>query len=70
MAAMNDAATLADLNEAYVALLKGEGIRELRDQNGETITYTRANLDKLAAKIQELQITVGTGTRGPLRPVF
>ena len=67
------AQAIADAMTAYADLLKGQAIRELRDQNGESVSYTRADLPRLAAYIQQLQAEASTaplGSRGPLRAVF
>ena len=37
----DDVTLLAEAKAARIALLKGEAVRSLRDQNGEEITYTR-----------------------------
>ena len=58
---------------AYDAIVMGESIRELRDQNGEMVSYGRPDLPRLAALIRTLERQVASpryGTDGPLRPVY
>ena len=46
---------------------------ELRDQNGETVRYTRANIGLLASYIEQLKRQASTdpiGNHGPMRMVF
>ena len=57
------------LDEAIAArhaLAIGKSVAQVRDSNGETITYTAANLTQLTAYIADLQRQIGGGL-GPLR---
>ena len=46
---------LAEAEAAYHALMTGQSVAELRDQNGELIRYTPANASRLLAYIQSLK---------------
>ena len=64
---------LTDAQDAYAKLLRGEQVMELRDQNGETIKFTRADVGRLAGYIENLKREASTdpiGNRGPMRMVF
>lgn len=54
--------------------MTGKSVREVRDQNGETVTYTVANAAKLAAYIAQLEAECakanGRGHIGPLGMIF
>lgn len=55
---------------AYHRLAIGDGVYEYRDQNGETVRYTRADLSKLRSYIDWLQGQLAPETRqnvGPMR---
>lgn len=55
---------------AYDNIMIGGAITQVRDQNGEQITYSPANSSKLAAYIANLRSQLGLGQiNGPLRPV-
>lgn len=64
---------LAEAEEAYHALMTGQSVAELRDQNGELIRYTPANAPRLLAYIQSLKQQLGLiapGSLGPARGWF
>ena len=70
---MSDATKLAEAREALHDLLRGQHVRELQDQNGERVAYSRMNVSELQAYIRELERSCSTaalGTSGPLRPLF
>lgn len=71
---MSDVATrLEEAEEAYQALVSGQLIAELRDQNGEVVRYGRPNITALRALIADLRRQADNpkpGSRGPLRGVF
>ena len=46
---------LDKLVEAYGALMRGESVRELTDENGEKVTYTAANRRDLKNHIAEVR---------------
>lgn len=52
-------AKLADAEAAYHALMIGQSIAELRDQNGELVRYTPANAGRLLAYITSLKQQLG-----------
>lgn len=59
---------------AYHNLMTGKSVREAVDQNGERITYTAANADKLKAYIADLEAQIAALTnprsRGPITVRF
>ena len=59
---------------AYHNLMTGKSVREAVDQNGERVTYTAANADKLKAYIADLQAQIDAQTnprsRGPITVRF
>jgi len=65
---------LDSAREALHNLVTGKSVREVRDQNGETVTFTAANIDRLKAYIAELEAECrapGTGrVRGPFGFIF
>ena len=71
---MADVATLlAEAKTAYHRLVTGSQVVQISDQNGESVRYTRANVDKLQAYIKDLERQVSTptlGSNGPLRIVI
>lgn len=59
---------LAEAEQAYHELVTGQGVAEVRDQNGETIRYARADLPKLNLYIESLkQLLSGSSPCGPMR---
>lgn len=61
---------LTEAEAQYHALMTGTAVATLRDQNGESITYTIANVDKLGNYISYLKTTLGvagTRSRPPMR---
>lgn len=71
-------ATAAErLREAQAALhnlLIGGGIQRVQDSNGESVSYTTANVTRLRAYIAELKLEVAgcdaTNTAGFITPRF
>ena len=64
---------LAEAEEAYHALMTGQSVAELRDQNSELIRYMPANASRLLAYIQSLKQQLGLiapGSLGPARGWF
>lgn len=58
---------LAEAEEAYHDLLRGQSVRAITDQNGERVEYNRADLNRLAAYIENLRNQASnTPTSGPL----
>ena len=69
------ATTVAErLEEAEGALhdiLRGVAVRELRDQNGESVQYSRPDIPRLQAYIESLKRQAATApTSGPLHIWF
>lgn len=69
------AVTQAMLDEAEQAkhdLLTGKAVAEFRDQNGETVKYSKADIDKLSQYIETLKTALGVNTvaAGPMRVWF
>ncbi len=62
---------LADAETAYHKLRTGMAVAQFRDQNGEMVSYTRANADSLLAYIKELGgptwLDPATTITGPMR---
>lgn len=63
-------ATAAELRAAYDDLIAGKAVARLRDENGEELTYARADLDKLLRRIKELEDIESPIPSGPLRVYF
>lgn len=66
-------AQLAEAKKAFHALMLGEGIASFRDQNGEEVTYSKANIEGLRAYIFELRQSLGlidNRGSGPMRVFF
>ena len=63
-------ATAAELRAAYDDLIAGKAVARVRDENGEELTYARADLDKLFRRIKELEEVEAPATGGPLRVYF
>lgn len=65
---------LVEAEAAYHSLLIGQGIAELRDQNGETVRYSKTDIGALRGYIAALkQEIAGNGvapSEGPMRPFF
>ena len=64
---------LEEAEAAYHALMTGQSVAELRDQNSEMIRYTPANAARLLAYIQSLKQQLGLiapGSLGPARGWF
>lgn len=64
---------LNEAETAYHELVTGRAVAEIRDQNGETIRYSKADLSKLQIYINSLKQTLtaasGSGLTGsgPMR---
>lgn len=70
---MSDATMLAEAKEALHDIIRGQQVRQLTDQNGETIIYSRTNISQLRAYIAELErscVSDAVGSSGPLRFFF
>ena len=67
---MDDATRLAEAKAALHDLLRGQGVRELQDQNGERVAYHRADIPRLRAYIAELEDRETNAPGGPLTFVF
>lgn len=63
---------LDEAQAAYDALVMGKAVAEFRDQNGETIRYSKADLSLLSRLIIDLKAEVAGNTTpsGPMRPIF
>lgn len=70
-------ARLAAARKAYEDLMLGQAVSRFVDQNGESVSYSKTNINALLAYIRQLenekaQCTGSTfaGYRGPIRFVF
>ena len=63
-------ATLEQLKTAYDDLVTGQAAARFRDENGEEIQYSRADIPRLLARIRELEMEGSMTPRGPLRVFF
>jgi hypothetical protein len=66
---------LAEAETALHNALIGKGVVEVRDFNGERVTYTKADTSSLRAYIKQLQDQIAallgnTVTSGPMRIFF
>lgn len=64
---------LEEAQSAYHRLMTGTSAVQIRDSNGDSITYTTANASRLKGYIAELKAEIaGTSAcyRKPLRPVW
>jgi hypothetical protein len=62
---------LDEAEAAYHSLVIGKAVVQLRDSNGEQVTYTQASRVALAAYIADLKRQLGLSTcSGPMRPMF
>lgn len=60
---------LADAEAAYHKLMTGQAVASFRDQNGEQVSYTKANISALLAYITSLGGPTWipqTGPKGPM----
>lgn len=55
---------------AYHQLMVGESVIEVRDQNGETIRYSRVDANKLLAYIRSLEFELNGKIGRPLKTLF
>ncbi len=60
---------------AYHNLMVGKSVREIVDQNGERVTFTAANADRLKSYIADLEAQISRGgvtasSRRPAIPYF
>lgn len=60
---------LDEARVAYHALVTGQAVAEFRDQNGETIRYSKADTAKLAAYIASLEKTLDSDEIDASRPM-
>lgn len=60
---------LNDAQTAYHNLITGQNVAQVRDQNGETITYSVTKIPELAAYIAGLQAMLGQQTSRYRRPL-
>lgn len=62
---------LAEARSAYHELMIGNQAVEVRDSNGESVRFTRADADRLRGYIKELeaQLAAENGTAMPRRPM-
>lgn len=60
---------LDEAQSAYHSLMIGQGVAEVRDQNGEVVRYSRSDVNKLANYIAWLKAELGITTTavGPMR---
>lgn len=66
--ALTDQQRLEEAREAYHALATGQAVAEIRDQNGETIRYAKADISHLRQYIAALeQVVAGNKPSGPMR---
>lgn len=69
MATISD--LLADAEAAYHKLRTGQAVAQFRDQNGEMVSYNKANANELLAYIKELGgptwLNPETTITGPMR---
>ncbi len=49
---------LTDAQSAYHEIQLGRGVREIKDQNGESVVYNAANLAKLKGYMNELELQI------------
>ena len=61
---------LDEARKALIDLAMGGGIAEFRDQNGETIRYSRADINALRALIREMEIELGLAVVRPPMKVW
>lgn len=59
---------LDKLTEAYGALMRGESVRELTDENGEKVTYTAANRRDLKNHINEVRRALSSTSEEVIGP--
>ena len=65
---------LDEARQAYHEIVTGTAVSRFVDQNGESVSYSKANLGALAAYIAQLEAELASPGvpqyRGPLRFVF
>ena len=61
---------LAEARSARHRLLIGGGVYQFRDQNGETVSYAKTDLNKLDAYIRWMESELGVGVPVPLMKVW
>ena len=66
MNGMTDQEKLADAEKALHDLLTGNSVAYVRDSSGEAVSYTKAEMGKLNAYIEQLKQKINTTTRRPL----
>jgi len=69
---MTAAERLVEAEAALHSILTGRGIQRVQDSNGESVTYTTANVSRLRAYISDLKAEIAgtTPMSGPMRPMF
>ena len=67
--ALTDQQRLDEARDALHALATGQAVAEIRDQNGETIRYAKADISQLRQYIATLEQLVAGNTKpsGPMR---
>lgn len=60
---MSPAARLLEAETALHALMTGRAVVTITDENGESVTYTRAKTSDLQVYIRDLQTLVAGGRR-------
>ncbi len=71
--ALSAAQRLVEAEAALHNILLGKGVQRVQDQNGESVTYTTANVVRLRAYIAELKAEIagnGSASGGSIRPMF
>lgn len=62
---------LDEAEAAYHSLMTGQSVVSVRDQNGESVTYSQVNAVKLSSYIAELKRQLGLNTcSGPMGVIF
>ncbi len=70
--ALSAAQRLVEAEAALHAIQIGRGIQSVRDQSGEEVRYSTANVSRLRVYIAELKSEIAgiTPMSGPIRPRF
>lgn len=70
---MSDATRLDEAKDALHDLIRGQQVREIQDQNGERVAYTRTDIPALRTYIAELERACSpdaVGSRAPMQFFF
>jgi hypothetical protein len=74
MAILTTQQKLDEARQAYHEIVTGQNVARFVDQNGESVSYSKANLGLLAAYIAKLEAELASPGvpqyRGPLRFTF